>query len=135
MIRFNDLKPGDLVLAEYEGKEWEGEVTELNREDKEVCIRTDVQEYWFDPAHLRGIELTEAQLRRLGFERQADGSGPVKYLKGAFRILIPAPDQFSDFEMWYREDRRHITQPIYVHELQNHYRSMTKVELSPADGH
>ncbi len=34
MIRFNDLKPGDLVIAEYEGKKWEGVVKELNREDK-----------------------------------------------------------------------------------------------------
>ena len=133
MIRFNDLKQGDLVLAEFEDKEWEGEITELNREDREVCVRTDVQEFWFDPAHLQGIPLTDRQLLRLGFEKQSDGDGgPVKYLKGAFRILIPAPDRFDNFEMWYREDRRHITQPIFVHELQNHYRSMTKVELSLA---
>ena len=131
MIRFNDLKQGDLVLAEFEDKEWEGEITELNREDKEVCVRTDVQEFWFDPAHLKGIPVNDRQLTRLGFEKQADGAtGPVKYLKGAFRILIPAPDRFDTFEMWYREDRRHILQPIFVHELQNHYRAMTKVELS-----
>ena len=133
MIRFNDLKQGDLVLAEFEDKEWEGEVTELNREDREVCVRTDVQDFWFDPAHLKGIPLTDRQLVRLGFEKQTDGaSGPVKYMKGAFRLMTPAPDRFDNFEMWYREDRRHITQPIFVHELQNHYRDMTKVELSLA---
>ena len=121
MLRFNDLKPGDLVIAEYEGKEWEGEVTELNREDKEVCVRTEVQDLWFTVPHLKGIPLDDHQLTKLGFERQADGSGPVKYLKGAFRILIPASGRFDDFEMWYREDRRHIKSPIYVHELQNHY--------------
>lgn len=135
MIRFNDLKPGDLVLAEYEDKVWEGEVTELNREDKEVCVRTDVQDFWFTPTHLKGITLDDRQLSRLGFEKQGDGVGPVKYLKGAFRILLPAPGQFNDFEIWYREDRRHITQPLYVHELQNHYRDMTKIELSAAGGH
>jgi hypothetical protein len=132
MIRFNELKPGDLVIAEFEGKEWEGEVTELNREDKEVCIRTEVQDFWFDPSHLKGIPLNDRQLTRLGFEKQANGDGPVKYLKGAFRILLTEQDKFDEFEMWYREDRRHIMQPIYVHELQNHYRQMTKVELSPA---
>ena len=133
MIRFNDLKQGDLVLAEFEDKAWEGEITELNREDREVCVQTDVQEFWFDPAHLQGIPLTDRQLVRLGFEKQPDeNGGPVKYLKGAFRILLPGPDRFDNFEMWYREDRRHIVQPIFVHELQNHYRSMTKVELSLA---
>src|SRR5690349_17681564 len=114
MIRFNDLKQGDLVLAEFEDKEWEGEVTELNREDREVCVRTEVQDFWFDPAHLRGIPLSDRQLARLGFEKQADGTGAVKYLKGAFRILLPGAERFDNFEMWYREDRRHITQPIFV---------------------
>ncbi len=135
MIRFNDLKPGDLVIAEYEGKEWEGEVVELNREDKEVCIRTEVQDFWFNTPDLKGIPLTDRQLARLGFEKQANGTGPVKYLKGAFRILLSDADKFDEFEMWYREDRRHIMKPIYVHELQNHYRDMTKVELTPAGGH
>ena len=79
------------------------------------------------------LPLTDRQLVRLGFEKQTDGaSGPVKYMKGAFRLMTPAPDRFDNFEMWYREDRRHITQPIFVHELQNHYRDMTKVELSLA---
>lgn len=135
MLRFNDLKPGDLVIAEYEGKEWEGEVVELNREDKEVCIRTEVQDLWFNVPHLKGIPLDDRQLAKLGFQKQVDGDGPVKYLKGAFRIMLPAPDRFNEFEMWYREDRRHITAPIFVHELQNHYRDMTKVELSAAGAH
>lgn len=135
MVRFNDLKPGDLVMAEYEGREWEGEVVELNREDKEVCVRTEVQDFWFNTPHLRGIPLSDQALARLGFEKQSDGVGPVKYMKGAFRILLLEPDRFDNFEMWYREDRRHITQPIFVHELQNHYRDMTKVELSAVDSH
>lgn len=135
MIRFNDLKPGDLVLAEYEGKEWEGEVVELNREDKEVCIRTEVQELWFTVPHLKGIVLDDQQLAKLGFEKQSNGEGPVKYMKGAFRILLPEANRFDNFEMWYREDRRHMMSPIFVHELQNLYRSMTKVELTTEGGH
>ena len=135
MLRFNDLKPGDLVIAEYEGQEREGEIVELNREDKEVCIRTEVQDFWFNVPHLKGIPLDDRQLTKLGFERQSDGSGPVKYMKGAFRLLIPGSGRFDDFEMWYREDRRHIKSPIYVHELQNHYRDMTKIELSSAESH
>jgi hypothetical protein len=131
MIRFNELKPGDLVIAEYEGQEWEGEVVELNREDKEVCVRTGVQDLWFTIPHLKGIPLNDRQLAKLGFEKQANGDGgPVKYLKGAFRILLMEPGKFDDFEMWYREDRRHMKEPIFVHELQNRYRAMTKVELT-----
>jgi len=136
MIRFNDCKPGDLVVAEYEGKEWEGEIVEVNREDKEVCVRTEVQEFWFDPAHLRGIPLNDRQLSLLGFEKQVNGNdAPVKYCKGAFRIMLPRAESFDEFEMWYREDRRHIAKPIYVHELQNHYRDMTKVELNANVAH
>ena len=135
MLRFNDLKPGDLVIAEYEGQEWEGEVVELNREDKEVCVRTNVQDSWYTVPHLKGIPLDDRQLSKLGFEKQSNGEGPVKYLKGAFRILLSAPGQFNNFEMWYREDRRHMLAPIHVHELQNLYRAMTKVELTTDGGH
>ena len=130
MIKFNELKPGDLVIAEYEGEQWEGVVKELNREDKEICVETSVQEFWFTPEHLYPIPLSERQLMKLGFERSENGNG-VKYLKDSFRLYVPQKDDFSNIEIWWREDRRHITQPISVHELQNHYYQMTKVELNP----
>ena len=132
MIRFNDLKIGDIVMAEYEGQWWEGEIAELNREDKEVCVRTDVQDFWFKPEELKGIPLSDEQLKKLGFEKEANGDGSVKYKKGAFRIQISRKDNFNDFEMWYREDKRHLKGPIFVHELQNHHLQMTKVELTRA---
>ncbi len=129
MIKFSELKPGDLVLANYEGQQWQGIVKDLNRGDKEVCVETDVQQFWFKPDELQSIPLDESQLMKLNFQKQ-EGDGTVKYLKGAFRILVPGQNNFTDFEMWYREDRRHIRQPIAVHELQNHYYQMTKVELN-----
>jgi hypothetical protein len=129
MIKFSELKPGDFVMAEFEGKQWEGTVTELNREDKEVCVETEVQQFWFTPDHLYPIVLNDEQLVKLQFRKQEDGD-TVKYLKGAFRILLQHKGDFSDFEMWYREDRRHMKHPIAVHELQNHYQQMTKVELT-----
>ena len=132
MIRFHELKIGDIVMAEYEGQWWEGEVAELNREDKEVCIRTDVQDFWFKPEELKGIPLTDEQLRKLGFDKEANGDGSVKYKKGAFRILLHQRDNFNEFEMWYREDKRHLKGPIFVHDLQNHHLQMTKVELTRA---
>ena len=65
-----------------------------------------------------------------GFEKQDQPDGSVKYLKGPFRILLSRPGNFSSFEMWYREDRRRIHQPLSVHELQNHYHQMTKIDLT-----
>ena len=131
MIRFNELQPGDIVIAEYEGEKWEGVVKELNKEDKEVCVETSVQEFWFTPEHLFPIPLSDEQLRKLGFVRTQHGGG-VKYMKDSFRIQIPRENDFSSMEIWWREDRRELNRQLAVHELQNHYYDMTKVELNPA---
>jgi hypothetical protein len=130
MIKLNELKVGDIVNAEYEGAMKEGEVIDLDREEKLVCVQTDVQDFWYGPEHLFPISVDDDQLRKFGFEKQENSDGSTKYMKGAFRILVPQKNDFSTFEIWYREDRRHITHPINVHELQNHFSQMTKVELS-----
>ena len=130
MIRFNDLQPGDLVFAEYEGQKTRGVVKALNREDKEVCVETPVQEYWYTPEHLYPIPVDDEQLQLLGFTKAENGSG-VKYMKDSFRIQVPGTNDFSNMEIWWREDRRQLKQQISVHELQNHYYQMTKVELNP----
>ena len=132
MIRLQDLKVGDIVMAEFEGQLRQGVVTDINRENKEVAVETDIQEFWFTADHLYPIPLSEEQLLKLGFEKQENDDGTVKYLKGAFRIFLPKKGDFSNLEIWWREDRRHLTNPISVHELQNHYLQMTKVELVPA---
>ncbi|MBC7650734.1 MAG: hypothetical protein H7101_03185, partial [Deinococcales bacterium] len=49
MIKFNEIKIGDFVNADYEGLVSLGEVTNLNGNEKQVCVQiTDVQEFWFD---------------------------------------------------------------------------------------
>jgi hypothetical protein len=130
MIRFQDLKVGDFVIAEFDGEKWEGTITDLNREDKEVCVQTEVQEFWFKPENLYGIPLNDQELIRLGFIRQPNGENSVKYMKGAFRVFLPNKDDFNNLEIWYREDHRNLHQPLTVHELQNHYNQMTKVDLT-----
>jgi hypothetical protein len=45
---------------------------------------------------------------------------------------VPRKDDFSHIEIWWREDHRNLHQHLHVHELQNHYYQMTKVELNPA---
>lgn len=131
MIQFHELRVGDILLVEFAGQRKEGEVIRLNGEDKEVNVQTGEQdEFWYSPNDLYPIPLDEGQLMKFGFEKEEYGDGEVKYLKGPFRILLSQKGNFSGFEMWYREDRRHIMQPLSVHQLQNHYHQMTKVELT-----
>jgi hypothetical protein len=130
MIKFNELKAGDYVLAEYDGKTTQGEVIGFNRDEKEVCINDGVQEFWFTPDQLRPLPLDDEQLQKLNFQKIENEDGSVKYLKGAFRILVPQKDDFSNFEIWYRDEKRHMLHPISVHQLQNHYLAMTKVHLT-----
>ena len=132
MIRMSELKPGDIVMAEYEGQRREGVVKELNKEDKEVCVETSVQEFWFSPDDLYPIPVSDEQLLKMGFVRHNNEDGTVKYMRNSFRILTPKRDDFSHMEIWWREDHRYLNQHINMHELQNHYLQMTKVELLPA---
>src|ERR1700722_7749567 len=134
MIQFHDLRVGDLVLVENAGQRMEGEVIRLNGDEKEVDVQTAAQGFLYRPDDLYGIAVDENQLLQFGFERQNMSDGKIKYLKGPFRILLSQNGNFSDFEMWYREDRRHISRELAVHELQNYYHSMTKVDLArPSD--
>jgi len=130
MIKYSDIKIGDYLKAEWEGNIWEGEVVDLNGDEKQVCVETDVQEFWFDPEHLYPLELSEEALLKLNFKKQVNDDGSVKYLKGSFRIVTPVAGDFSKMEIWYREDRRHNPNVHYVHQLQNHYLDMTKVHLT-----
>ena len=134
MLKFNELKSGDIVMAEYDGQQKEGEITDVDNLDKKVCVlNADGQEFWYEAKHLIPIALDESQLFKLGFQKEANGDGSAKYSKGAFRVLIHKPDDFSTFEMWYREDKRLIKQPIYVHDFQNKYLDMTKIHLTKGD--
>lgn len=130
MIKFNEIQVGDYVIAEYEGQKWEGQVTRLNGDEKQVCVETDVQEFWFAPEHLYPIPITDDALLSLNFTREDLSDGAVKYKKGSFRLMAPKKDDFSSFEMWYREDRRHHPDVHYIHQLQNHYLQMTKIHLT-----
>jgi hypothetical protein len=130
MIKFNEIKVGDYLIADNDGDKKQGEVTDINGDEKQICVDNGSQEFWYELDQLSPIPLDEEQLLKLKFHKEENGSGAVKYLKGAFRILIPAKNDFSNFEIWYRDERRHIMQPINVHNLQNHFLEMTKVHLN-----
>jgi hypothetical protein len=130
MIKFNDIKIGDFLKAEYEGKLWNGEVILLNGDEKQVCVQTEVQEFWFETDKLQPIPLNEEELLNINFTKQEMEDSSVKYSKGAFRVVTPIKGDFSHFEMWYREDRRHNPDVHFIHQLQNQYLDMTKVHLT-----
>lgn len=132
MIKFSELKKGDYILAESDGQSWRGEVTDFNRDEKEICINNGVQDLWFSPENLYPLPVDEDQLLKLKFTKQINDDGSIKYSKGAFRLQTPKQDEFSNFEIWYRNEKRFINQPIALHILQNHYNSMTKVPLTDA---
>lgn len=130
MIKFQDIKVGDYLMADNDGDILQGEVTNLNGDEKQVCVDTGTQEFWFETNQLRAIPLDDEQLNNLKFAKRENEDGSVKYMKGAFRILLPAKGNFSTLEIWYRDEKRHIMQPISVHQLQNHFYEMTKVHLN-----
>jgi hypothetical protein len=130
MIKFNELKVGDYVIAEYEGQKRQGVVTHLNGDEKQVSVETEVQDFYYDPQDLYPIPITHEALLDLHFTSEDLADGSVKYKKASFRMLIPKKDDFSSMELWYREDRRHHPNVHSIHQLQNYYLDMTKIHLT-----
>ena len=130
MIKFQDIKIGDYLMADNDGDSLQGEVVKLNRDEKQVCVDTGTQEFWFETEQLQAIPLDDGQLEKLKFTKQINTDGTIKYMKGAFRMMLTSKDNFSTTEIWYRDEKRHIMQPLTVHQLQNHYHDMTKVHLT-----
>ena len=129
MIKISEMKEGDIVHVLDAGVERIGIVTDTTREDNMVCVDTGVQEFWFPPEEIIPVPLTEDQLiNTLGFEKEETAEG-TKFKKGPFRVVVHDPGNYTDLDVWYREDHRHFAHTIYVHELQNHHLQMTKVPL------
>ncbi|MBZ4190022.1 hypothetical protein [Niabella beijingensis] len=129
-MKLHELKPGDWVVVNDDGVSREGSVVRVSNEEREVCVDNGIQEFWYPLDQVQPIPLNEAQLMRLGFEKMDNNTTDgVKYGKGPFRVLVPAADNFSRSEVWYREDRRHFDRPLTVSELQNIHLQMTKVPL------
>ena len=130
MIKFNELKAGDYVMANNDGDVKRGEVEDLNHNEKQVCVNTGAQGFWYELDQLSAIPLNEEEMTNFKFHKQVNEDGTIKYMKGAFRMLIPKDGDFSRMELWYRDEQRHIIEPIPVHILQNHFYEMTKVFLN-----
>ena len=131
MLKINHLKSGDIITVNDEGVMREGRVVSTSPEENQALVDNGVQEFWYTPEEMAAVPLDENQLINLGFTKEED-NGTVKYKKDSFRLVTPKKGDFSNIEMWWREDRRHFSFPIGVHELQNLHLDMTKVHLEKA---
>lgn len=130
MIKFQELKVGDYLVVDNEGDKRRGEVTSLNANEKQVCVDNGIQEFWYETDQLSPLEITDEELQNLKFHKELLEDGIIKYSKGAFRMAIPREDDFSNMELWYRDEKRHMLHSIPLHTLQNHFHEMTKVHLN-----
>jgi hypothetical protein len=128
MLKIGDLKQGDIIFVDDEGIRREGTVVRVSHEENEALVDNGIQEFWYTPEEMHPIPLNEDELVKLGFEKEDLDAG-VKYKKNSFRLVTPQKGDFSHIDMWYREDRRHFSNPLGVHELQNLHLDMTKVHL------
>ncbi|TAD86209.1 MAG: hypothetical protein EAY75_09145 [Bacteroidetes bacterium] len=130
MIKFNEMKQGNRVEVLQEGQWQKGIVGRANADDGgQIEIMTGVQTAWYAAPDIRPIKLEEEALLELGFEKEVQESGNIKYKYGPFRVLIGPTKRFTDFLMWYREEKSHITYEMTLHQFQNRYEQMTKVPL------
>jgi hypothetical protein len=127
-LKLGELKQGDIIAVNDDGVEREGTVVRISHEDHQALVNNGIQEFWYNMDDMHAIPLDEIQLMRLGFTRE-EAEGGVKYKKDSFRLVTPVKGDFSNIEMWWREDRRHFSFPIGVHQLQNLHLDMTKVPL------
>ncbi|RYD91186.1 MAG: hypothetical protein EOP50_14715, partial [Sphingobacteriales bacterium] len=113
-MKISELKPGDIVLVLVDGDERQGTVTNTSRDENMACIDNGIQEFWYPADQIVPIPLTEATLTgTLGFEKEEQPNGQVKYKKGPFRVLLREPGNWTHMEVWYREDHRHFHNPLY----------------------
>jgi len=128
MLKIDNLRTGDIVAVNDGGVKREGTVVRISHEEHQALVDNGVQQFWYSPEEIDPIPVDENQLMKLGFEKE-ETNGIVKYKKGVFRLVTPKKGDFSDMEMWYREDRRHFNFPLGIHELQNLHHDMSKIPL------
>lgn len=128
MLKITELKSGDIIHVNDEGVMREGVVVKTDHAENLVLVDNGVQEFWYTPEEIFPLPLDENQLMLLGFTKE-EVNGAVKYKKDSFRLITPQKGNFSNIEMWWREDRRHFNIALGVHELQNLHVQMTKIPL------
>jgi hypothetical protein len=80
MIRYQELRTGDYVMADNDGDMLRGEITRLNGDEKQVEVDTGTQCFWFETSQLFPLPVTEEELLRLKFNKHVNEDGTLKYM-------------------------------------------------------
>jgi hypothetical protein len=134
MIKLSDLKDGDIVMVDFEGQMTTGDITEISTADKKAKVAHGEQEFWYDFHDLHAVPITESQLTELGFRKMSDPSADGElYERGPFSLQFVRKGTDKHALLHYRDETRHIHGLEFIHQLQNHYKSMTNFVLSWPD--
>lgn len=132
MIRLSEVKKGDIVNARFEDVINTGEVEQVDREERKALVAHGDQEFWYDIEDLTPVPLTLSNLEKLGFHLTDDpvirGSGAA-YVRGPFIVQFPEIANHQRIHLIYRDEHRDLHGELFVHQLQNHYQSMTNMHL------
>lgn len=127
MLKYNECKEGDIVLADFEGQMNVGEVLEVNRGNRKARVAQGETEYWYDLHDIHAVPLEEGVLAGLGFTRTGDGT---LFERGPFSLRLYPEGGAWQGQLMYRDETRQVHDLKYLHELQNHYRAMTNHGLT-----
>ncbi|WP_336517453.1 hypothetical protein [Pollutibacter soli] len=131
MIKINEVKEGDIVMADYEGQMTTGDVTEVSVGTQTAKVAHGDQEYWYDIGDLFAVPITDERLKELGFLAVPVGeNGAVRYERGPFSVEFLKNNTEEYSELHYRDETRHVHDLEYMHQLQNHYHAMTNFHLT-----
>lgn len=132
MIKLSEVKQGDIVNARFEDVVNTGEVLQVDREERKALVQHGDQEFWYDMEDLTPVPFSLNSLDSLGFHSSEDpvlkGTGAA-YVRGPFVIRFPETGNTSKINLIYRDEHRNLSGPLYLHQLQNHYLSMTNMHL------
>ena len=70
MLKFQNIKVGDYLMADNDGDVLKGEVTNLKHGENQVCLDIGPQEFWYEMEQLSPIPLNEDELAALKFTKQ-----------------------------------------------------------------
>jgi hypothetical protein len=130
MLKLNEVREGDIVLADFEGQKRVGDVLEVSRGDKKARIAHGENEFWYDLHHIYAVPLEHEILAELGFQRTTAEDNLVVYERGPFSLQFVRDRNESFSLLHYRDETRHVHNMDFLHQLQHHYRAMTNFELS-----
>ncbi len=130
MLKLNEVREGDIVLADFEGQRRVGDVLEVSRGDRKARIAHGENEFWYDMNHIYAVPLDPEILAELGFTKTASDDGSVVFERGPYSIQYVRNEQDSFCLLHYRDETRQVHNMDYLNQLQHHYKGMTNFELS-----